>query len=99
MLTGWNDEVLRRQMEVTTLPIMLLVAISVLAACGGDDTDVVAGTAPPPTSRPEPTPWTSLTITVDLGDGSAPQGWTLTCDPPGGTHPQPGSRLRRPGQR
>jgi hypothetical protein len=67
---------------------MLLVAISVLAACGGDDADVVAGTAPPPTSRPE-SPWTSLTITVDLGDGSAPQEWTLTCDPPGGTHPQP----------
>jgi Subtilisin inhibitor-like len=66
---------------------LLLVAISALAACGGDDADVVAGPAASPTA--ETSPKTSLTLAVDLGDGMAAQEWTLTCDPPGGTHPQP----------
>lgn len=57
--------------------LLLTGALVALAACS-DDGDVAAGTAQ-----------TSLTITVDLGDGSAAQEWALTCDPPGGTHPQP----------
>ncbi len=30
-----------------------------------------------------------LTITVSDGAGGAPRAWTLTCDPPGGDHPDP----------
>jgi hypothetical protein len=30
-----------------------------------------------------------LTITVQDGAGGAPRVWTLTCDPPGGDHPDP----------
>lgn len=32
---------------------------------------------------------TALTITVRESPQSAPQTWTLTCDPSGGTHPDP----------
>jgi hypothetical protein len=59
------------------LPAALLL-VATLAACGGDDTS--AGTTTEPT--------TSLTVTVDQGDGSDPTTWTLTCDPTGGDHPQ-----------
>ena len=48
---------------------------------GGGDTG--AGEAPAPAG-------TELTITVWLqGKDGASQEMTLTCDPPGGTHPQP----------
>jgi hypothetical protein len=67
--------------------MLLTFAAVALAACGGDDPDPVAGPAQTPSTTP--TPHTSLTITGDLGDGSAAQEWTLTCDPPGGTHPRP----------
>lgn len=69
--------------------VLLLV---LLAGCGGD-----AGTVDPggPTVTPTPTPTgttsaadTDLTIRVDDGSGGV-QEWTLTCDPPGGTHPDP----------
>ena len=47
-----------------------------------------------PRAEPTGTPDTAagggeLTVTVDLGDGSAPATWTLTCAPPGGSHPAP----------
>jgi hypothetical protein len=60
------------------LPAALLLAVT-LTACGGGDT--TAGT-----TGGEPT--TSLTVTVDQGDGSKPTTWTLTCNPTGGSHPQ-----------
>lgn len=62
-----------------------LVGILVLSACG----DAGSGSA---VTSPEETPTsppTSLTFSVDLGDGSAAQEWTRTCDPLGGSHPQP----------
>lgn len=31
---------------------------------------------------------TSLQVTVRDSAGAAPKTWTLTCDPPGGSHPQ-----------
>ena len=63
--------------------MVLTIAVLALAACGDDDVDLsVASPAPAPT-----TPETSLTITLDTGNGTPAQEWTLTCDPPGGTHP------------
>lgn len=44
---------------------------------------------PDPTSTPTPsTAATELEITVDQGDGRSVT-YTLTCDPPGGDHPDP----------
>jgi hypothetical protein len=35
-----------------------------------------------------------LVVTVVDGPGEEPQRWTLTCDPPGGTHPDPAGACR-----
>lgn len=44
----------------------------------------------PPTGKPaEGPPDTSLTIVVDTGSAEGAVEWTLRCDPPGGTHPDP----------
>ncbi len=68
---------------------LLLAGVLVASAACGDDGDVAAGTGQSSQPTTEPSAQTSITITVDLGNGSAAQEWTLTCDPPGGTHPQP----------
>ena len=72
---------------------IFLIAVVLGATACGNDGDVVAATTPAPSCSgwcpaPQP-PQTSLTITVDLGDGTTAQEWTLTCDPWSGTHPQP----------
>jgi hypothetical protein len=48
----------------------------------------------PPTPTPTPTttplgPSADLTIVVNLGQGGTPTSWRLTCDPAGGSHPDP----------
>jgi hypothetical protein len=63
--------------------VLLILAGAALTACGDDS---AASTVAGPTSAPA-SPQTSLTITFDPGDGTAAEEWTLTCDPPGGTHP------------
>lgn len=65
-----------------------IVAGLVLAGCGDDagDSETDAG-APVATSPAEPV--TSLTVTLDPGEGAPTEEWTLTCDPPAGTHPDP----------
>lgn len=55
--------------------------------------DPSRGTKPAPTSPQPPAPGaaageTDLTVVVDDGSG-ATKTWRLTCDPPGGTHPDP----------
>lgn len=42
-------------------------------------------TSPPPSAPAEPA---DLTVRVDDGSGTVST-WTLSCDPPGGDHPQP----------
>ena len=72
--------------------MLLILAGLALTACGDDSADpTVAGPSPSPSSSPpsQQPPQTSLVITIDAGDGAAAQDWTLTCDPPGGTHPDP----------
>jgi Subtilisin inhibitor-like len=51
------------------------------AACG-------SASSPGGVSRPA-APKVSLNITVTAAPGSPAQHWTLTCDPAGGTHPDP----------
>ena len=56
--------------------VLAVAAAGALTACG-------SGTENGPGTL------TELTITVRESPQSAPQTWTLTCDPPGGTHPDP----------
>lgn len=71
---------------------LLVPALLVLAACGssGGDEPAVAGTGTPVPSTPEEPGGNpaaggisqadnDLQIEIDLGDGSAPATWTLTC--------------------
>lgn len=70
--------------------VALLVGAGLtLTACGTDDDAPIVSTTHGPTA--EPTPQTSLTIAFDSGDGTEAQEWTLTCEPEGGSHPDPGA--------
>jgi hypothetical protein len=62
------------------LPVLLAVS-----ACGSS-TDRVATPAAPSTPPPGPT---SLEVQVAPEVGATPTAVTLTCDPPGGDHPDP----------
>ena len=70
-----------------------VLAATVLALSG-------CGTAPAPgggTTRPGGTPAPAritLTVTLTSGPGSAARHWTLRCDPPGGTHPDPAATCK-----
>lgn len=64
-------------MRIRPAPVLLLAAL-VSAGCGSGTagSNGTGGTG-------------MLTITVQDGAGGAPRTWTLTCDPPGGDHPDP----------
>lgn len=59
-----------------------LLAIVALAACGTDEPG--ASTEP---GEPSDATGTDLTITVLVDQDAEPDVMTLTCDPPGGSHP------------
>ncbi|SDF82661.1 Subtilisin inhibitor-like [Blastococcus aurantiacus] len=67
------------------LPLLVLAAVLVVAGCGsGDDRSSAAegtaeGTGSDPAAGGISQADNDLQIEVDLGDGSAPQTWTLTC--------------------
>lgn len=69
-------------------PITLALASLVLVGCAQQQSP---GATPTTTPHPSASPsgGTSLTITVREAPTAAPQSWTLTCNPPGGTHPDP----------
>ncbi len=58
--------------------------------CGSDSGDDAAGDGGGSSSEPRPEPATEVTITFwpEGKDGSSQEA-TLTCDPAGGTHPNP----------
>jgi hypothetical protein len=77
------------------LPLLVLAAVLVLAGCGsGDDAASAAPGAPDATGSDPAAGGISqadndLQIEIDLGDGSAPLTWTLTCVGfVEGSHPQ-----------
>lgn len=75
---------MRRAVLLLTIPLALL-------ACANDRStpeDTTAGTTPSPTSS-ETMATTEITITVNAGVGIDPVTYTLTCEPPGGDHPDP----------
>lgn len=56
----------------------------------GDGSDGDAAGSTRPSGSPSPTGLPAdLTITVDASGSSDTQTWTLTCNPPGGDHPDP----------
>lgn len=68
-----------------TSPIRVLVVLAlslVLAGCQRDSGEM----SDPADETP---PASELTISTTDGPGQAPTMWTLTCDPPGGSHPDP----------
>ncbi len=82
--------------------VAALGLVLVASACGGNGPGPLASPSAPgsPTSSPTPAPSvpssappssaaaSELTIVVDDGTGATTT-WTLTCDPVGGTHPDP----------
>lgn len=67
--------------------LAVLTAGLALGACGRDSGGV--------SERPDDSPAASrLTVTVTDGPGQPPTTWTLVCDPPGGSHPDPEGACR-----
>jgi len=64
---------------------LLIAAICAAAATACGSTTAPAGSA---AASPAP-PKVSLDIRVTGGPGKPAKHWTLQCDPPGGTHPDP----------
>jgi len=62
---------------------------AVVTACGSASSGPSAGTSSPSGSPAGAAPKVSLSITVSSAPGSPAKHWTLTCDPVGGTHPDP----------
>jgi len=64
---------------------LLVLAVLALSGCAGDSGGV---------SDDEHDATRSLEITVSSGIDAESTSWTLTCDPPGGTHPDAESACR-----
>jgi hypothetical protein len=60
-----------------TLPVIVLAGLA------------VAGCADGSTTQAQQLPETRLTVTYVAKEGAQPTVWELTCDPAGGTHPDP----------
>ncbi len=65
---------------------------SVKAGSGSGSAGSGSGAASASTKAHKPK--VSLDMTVILKPGAKPQRWTLQCDPPGGTHPDPAGACR-----
>lgn len=63
----------------TAIGSLALTVAVVLAGCGDDEG---AQTGPDDAE-------TAVTVTLNPGEGAAVEEWTLTCEPPGGNHPDP----------
>jgi Subtilisin inhibitor-like len=73
---------MRDEKPPTGARALLAAVLILLAGCANASTGA-GGTVPPSSGG-----ITSLTVTANPGEGAAPSTWTLTCDPPGGSHPQ-----------
>jgi hypothetical protein len=74
--------------KVTASALALAGGLVLLTGCASASS---GGTGPGASGGPGSgagTGATSLTVRVDPGYGEDPKIWTLTCDPPAGTHPQ-----------
>ena len=72
--------------KVTASAVSVAAGLIVLTGCASASS---VGTGPGASGGTgSGTGATSLTVRVDPGYGEDPKTWTLTCDPPAGTHPQ-----------
>lgn len=68
--------------------VLLTLAVLSLVLAGCADGDEASVTPQAPATESGGTVKTELTIVVNDGAGKT-ENWTLTCDPAGGTHPDP----------
>ncbi len=79
-------ERLRSMRRISTRLAVLAALATVLGGCAAPDAP--GGSAqPPPTPSPTPAA-TVLTITTAPSQGARVRTWTLTCQPPAGSHPK-----------
>lgn len=75
--------------RVLTIGLVLATAACGTGTGGGPSVAPTGSTTTGPSpATPTPASRSQLSITVDDGTGKTTH-WTLTCDPPGGTHPDP----------
>jgi hypothetical protein len=67
----------------------VLAAAACMAAAAACGSAASSSPASPAAGTTAAAPKVSLSITVTGGPGTSAQHWTLTCDPAGGTHPDP----------
>jgi hypothetical protein len=85
-------------MKARTLGLTLAILVA-MSSCGADPTGVpsptpaASSTSVEPTDTPTPDAADELVITVRNASGTTVS-WQLTCSPPGGTHPDPGTACR-----
>ena len=88
-----KQDMLRARKGARYLLIAAMCAVTA-TACGsvaaGSSSAAGAGTSGTTASAPK----VSLDITVTGKPGTRPEHWTLRCDPPGGTHPDPAAACR-----
>jgi hypothetical protein len=75
---------MRRALALTLTAVALCCA-----ACGTASGPAAPSASGAPSSTNPSTAGTALTVTARESPEVAPQTWTLTCDPAGGTHPDP----------
>ena len=63
----------------------MMAVLLLMTGCGTDEGGSVTTPSDSPAAR------TELTVTVRASEDAAPKTWTLTCDPPGGNHPDASS--------
>ena len=85
----------RRTLVVLAIPFLVLTVgcANQIAEPSGRTPGTTMPVTPNEQATPTPTADTDLTIVVDTGSGST-KTWRLTCNPPGGTHPDPEAACR-----
>jgi hypothetical protein len=82
-----KSSVIRGYAPFLRYSLIAAACAAAVTACGSATTSLPDGS--PQTSTSPAAPKVSLSITVSSAPGSPAQHWTLTCDPVGGTHPDP----------
>jgi hypothetical protein len=86
-----KPSILRSHLPLVRCLVAVAACTAAVAACGtATSGGSAAGGSPSPAA-----PKVSLNITVSGAPGSTAKHWTLTCEPAGGTHPDPAAACRQ----
>lgn len=85
---------MRHDTALRQLILAVLLLVQVVVGCAGSDSGGVEGTGTTMPDTESPTGGTRLVVTMQDGAGGPPLTRTLTCDPPGGDHPDPQGACR-----